>query len=126
MIGKIKRIGQQYIYQILYIIMVGALWLYIILNWEKCISMQFFSHFDGNNILFLVGILLVVLPFYEVEGKGFKVRRIGVKALAQDLQNRESEFERNKIENNIIMMQNQSMQQNQMGVTDNDELSVSK
>ena len=26
---------------------------YIILNWEKCISMKFFSNFDGNNVLFV-------------------------------------------------------------------------
>lgn len=46
---------------------------YILLNWEKCISMQFFSQFDGNNILFLVWIILIFLIIYEVEGKGIKI-----------------------------------------------------
>lgn len=52
------------------------LWVYIILNWDKCISMQFFSEFDGNNILFLVALLLAILHFYDIEGKEWKVHRI--------------------------------------------------
>lgn len=35
--------------------------------------MQFFSQFDGNNILFLVWILLIVLPFYDIEIKEAKL-----------------------------------------------------
>lgn len=135
MIGTLRHIGKQlvncikcYIYQILYIIMLGILWTYIILNWEKCVSMKFFSQFDGNNILFLVGILLVVLPFYEVEGKGFKVRRIGIKALEEDIQNEESKFQKYQIDNTIIMMQNQKTQtmQSQVEATENNELPISK
>lgn len=37
--------------------------------------MQFFSRFDGNNILFLVWIALIILFFYDVEAKGFKFNR---------------------------------------------------
>ena len=92
MIAKIKCVGKQfwdclkrYIYQMLYVIMLGVLWTYIVLNWEKCVSMQFFSQFDGNNILFLAGILLIILPFYEVEGNGIKIRKAGTKELEKDL-----------------------------------------
>lgn len=128
----IKRIGKQiinclkcHVYQIFYAIMSVALWIYVISNWDKCIHMQFFSQFDGNNILFLVGILLPILPFYEVEGKGFKIRRMGVKALEHDLQKKESEFQKTTIENTIVMMQDQNMQ-SRTEVTENNELSVSK
>lgn len=61
--NRYKRIRESifpYLYYILYGIILFLLWLYIGLNWEKCISMQFFSQFDGNNILFLVGIVLTM------------------------------------------------------------------
>ena len=48
---------------------------YVLLNWEECISMQFFSQFDGNNILFLVWIILILLIIYEVEGQGIKIAK---------------------------------------------------
>lgn len=131
MIEKIKHRGKQiytclrpYLYQILYSIMLGANWIYIVLNWEKCISMQLFSRFDGNNILFLVGILLLILPFYEVEGKGFKIRRVGMKKFENDLNKAESEYQKNHIQN-IIITQSQGMQ-SQTEVTENNELSISK
>ena len=63
------------IYAILYIVLIIALTKYIFCNWEKCISMQFFSQFDGNNILFLVWILLFVLPFYDIEIKEAKFHK---------------------------------------------------
>lgn len=129
---KIKRASERicnfiksHLYQTFYAIMLLALWLYLVLNWEKCVSMKFFSQFDGNNILFLVGILLAVLPFYEVEGKGFKIHRVGIKELEMDLKKEESEFQKNAIQNMIIMTQSQDMQC-QTEVTENNELSISK
>ena len=112
-------------YQILYIVMLAVLWIYIVINWEKCVSMQFFSQFDGNNILFLVGITLMILPFYEVEGKGFKIRRSGDKELEKDLNKVESEYQKSVIQNTMIMMQSQDMQC-QTEVIENNELSISK
>lgn len=129
MIAKIKCVGKQfwdclkrYIYQILYVIMLGVLWTYIVLNWEKCVSMQFFSQFDGNNILFLAGILLIILPFYEVEGNGIKIRKAGTKELEKDLKKEESDFQKSVIQNSMILMQSQDMQC-QTEVTENNELS---
>jgi hypothetical protein len=129
MIAKIKCVGKQfwdclkrYIYQMLYVIMLGVLWTYIVLNWEKCVSMQFFSQFDGNNILFLAGILLIILPFYEVEGNGIKIRKAGTKELEKDLKKEESDFQKSVIQNTMILMQSQDMQC-QTEVTENNELS---
>lgn len=63
------------IYTILYVVLVIALTKYIFCNWEKCISMRFFTQFDGNNILFIVWILLLVLPFYDIEIKETKFHK---------------------------------------------------
>ena len=63
------------IYTILYIVLIIALTKYVFCNWEECVSMQFFSQFDGNNILFLVWILLFVLPFYDIEIKEAKFHK---------------------------------------------------
>ena len=93
----IKRIGKgifRYYRNILYVIIVLILWCYLICNWEKCISMQFFSQFDGNNILFLVGIALVVLPFFRIEfdGNKVKVQTKIQKEMQADYQNADSEY----------------------------------
>lgn len=52
-----------------------VLTLYIILNWNICVSMQFFSHFNGNNILFILWIALIFLMIYDVEAKGIKLKK---------------------------------------------------
>ncbi len=90
-----------YIRRILYIVGLIILWCYIILNWEKCISMQFFSQFDGNNILFLVGLMLAILPFYEVEGKGFKIKEAGVKALQEELERTRHNYLENSTQSSV-------------------------
>lgn len=52
-----------------------VLTVYIIRNWDSCVSMQFFSNFNGNNILFFVWIILIFLMLYDVEAKGVKLRK---------------------------------------------------
>ena len=52
-----------------------VLTVYIIKNWDLCISMQFFSEFNGNNILFFVWIILLFLMLYDVEAKGVKLKK---------------------------------------------------
>ena len=69
-----------------------VLWLYIILNWKKCVSMQFFSQFDGNNILFIVGIIFIVLDFYEIEGKGFNLRKKDAEKMENLLEQADSDY----------------------------------
>ncbi|MBD5532980.1 MAG: hypothetical protein HDQ98_12435 [Lachnospiraceae bacterium] len=113
--NKVKQAGKWiiiHIYNILYLVMLSVLWVYIIINWEICISMQFFSRFDGNNILFLVGILLVILPFYELEGKGTRLRRTGTKAMEEDYRAADSRFLEDKIKNQIKnQMNKENLQQ---------------
>lgn len=72
---KTGRLLGRYFHDFFHVVIFLALTLYVIKNWNSCISMQFFSSFDGNNILFLVWIILILLIIYEVEGKGIKLRK---------------------------------------------------
>lgn len=49
--------------------------IYVFLNWEKCISMEFFKNFNGNNILFIVWLLMIIFDIYDIEIKGFKMSK---------------------------------------------------
>lgn len=60
---------------------------YIILNWHICISMQFFQHFDGNNILFLCWLLMIFLKIFRIKVKDVEVfRNIQNELINADLQ----------------------------------------
>jgi hypothetical protein len=80
-------------YNILYGVLLIALSRYILTHWDECISMQFFSCFDGNNILFLVWIILIVLPFYSIEGKGFKLKIRGIERATEKIQDADLQYE---------------------------------
>ena len=54
--------------------------------------MQFFSQFDGNNILFLIWIASIFLFFYDVEAKGRKFRRKGIEEANRQI--KEKDYER--------------------------------
>lgn len=88
---------KNHIYTILYVSMLIVLWAYIIKNWEICISMQFFSQFNGNNILFITGLVLIILPFYDIEGKGIRLRRRSNKGLERKLQGADSKYDLDRL-----------------------------
>lgn len=56
-----------------YWIVLAILTSYIISNWETCISMQFFQHFDGNNILFLCWLLMIFLRMYRIKIRDIEI-----------------------------------------------------
>ena len=87
-----------FIRSIVYIILMIILSIYVLSNWDKCISMKFFDQFDGNNILFLVWLVLLILQFHDIEAKDFKLRR----NMQRDYNNAGSNFlqnMRNHVEN---------------------------
>lgn len=84
---KVCKFLSRWIYAIFHWIVLISLTIYIIQNWEKCISMHFFSSFDGNNILFLVWLILIFLMLYDVEAKGFKVSKHKQKEIQESLNN---------------------------------------
>lgn len=98
-------------YTILYIVILAVLWTYIIINWELCINMQLFSQFNGNNILFLVGIILTVLPFYDIEGKGVKLVRRTKKEIASRYNKESSQYDL-EIHINKLQSENNSEKEN--------------
>lgn len=81
------------IYTILYIVLLCILTKYICENWEKCISMRFFSQFDGNNILFLVWIAAIILFFYDIEVKEGKFHRRNIEEARNQVQKKSVELE---------------------------------
>lgn len=86
-----------HIYEILYIILLLILSTYILVNWEKCITMKFFEQFNGNNILFLIWIMLFILPFYDIEAKGWKLRRKRTEDARREFEYAERDFMQNQI-----------------------------
>lgn len=96
LIKRLKNWITSNIYNIYYIILLILLWGYIIMHWDLCITMQFFSHFDGNNILFIVGIILVVLPLYNIEGKGIKIGRKTRIEMEQKLEETDITYDKEK------------------------------
>lgn len=54
--------------------------------------MQFFTKFDGNNILFLVWIACILLFFYDIEAKGWKFHLKGNEEMQQQFACAESTY----------------------------------
>lgn len=110
----INWIGVQ-IYTILYVVLLGILTRYVVCNWDKCISMQFFSQFDGNNILFLVWLALIILFFYDVEGKELKVHRKGLDVAQKKIQKADSEYKQAVITDKMNVLKSQSPKKSKSG-----------
>ena len=86
---KISRWILQHPYLAFHLLVLGALTLYVVSHWNLCISMQFFSRFDGNNILFLAWIILIFLTIYKVKVKDVEicVRNMEDEYLDADMRN---------------------------------------
>ncbi len=100
-----------YLHEIMYFVLLVILTRYILLHWEECIAMQFFEKFDGNNILFLIWLALLILPFYDVEAKGWKLRRKIIKDTEKQYENAESDFIQNQIDGLRENMQSQNLEE---------------
>lgn len=77
--------------------------IYVLRNWEKCISMEFFKSFNGNNILFIVWILMIIFTIYDIKIKGFQVNeRYEAKQQQMEILNKiyEHEMMNKKMEEN--------------------------
>lgn len=95
-------------YTILYIIMLCLIWRYVLRHWDQCISMQFFTKFDGNNILFILGLLLMILPFYDVEAKEFKLHRRTAGKIENKFQSADSTYQQDMISHQIRALQSEN------------------
>lgn len=111
---------RDHIYTILYVFMLLILWTYVVCNWDICISMQFFSQFDGNNILFILGLVLMILPFYDIEGKGVRLRRRSTKSLEDKLQNADSTYKHEMLRSEVSQLQYENMKKSDGGEVGNE------
>ncbi len=96
---QLKTWARIHFYTIIYVGVFTILTQYILRNWTTCISMQFFSQFDGNNILFLVWISSIILFFYDVEAKGWKFHRKNNEETRKRIEAAESDFTQSQIQN---------------------------
>ena len=69
---KFRTIIEIYWRILWYISIVAGLSTYIVRNWSYAIDFTPFSNFNGNNLLFVVWIIVILLPCIRVEFKGGK------------------------------------------------------
>ncbi|MBO5816453.1 MAG: hypothetical protein J6R26_00690 [Paludibacteraceae bacterium] len=57
-------------------ILLGISTPYVILNFEEIVQFQFFTEFNGKNLIFLVWIILLIVPLFDsFEGFGITIKR---------------------------------------------------
>lgn len=66
--GRIKSVipKEYYAYFIVLALLTGI----VLPHWERCVNMQFFNHFDGYNILFIVWIAVILLSMFRIDFNG--------------------------------------------------------
>lgn len=77
-----------------YVILIISLSLYILCDFQEFVTRSLISHFDGNSLLFILWVILLLLPLIEsVEGYGFKVTKerqsSEIRSLTNDVISRE-------------------------------------
>lgn len=92
-----------------------ALTLYIVLNWNACISMKFFDSFNGNNILFFCWILMFFLKIFRIKVKDVEIFR----NLQEDLLNADLQYIINEYQQLMSQEQLTSANSNQKGEANN-------
>ncbi len=59
-----------------YIILMSISTPYVIRNFEEIVEFQFFTEFNGKNLIFLVWVALLIVPLFEsFEGFGISIKR---------------------------------------------------
>ncbi len=53
-----------------YIFLLTATTIFVIINWNDCVNMQFFSSFNGYNIIFLLWITLLLFLVVKIDFNG--------------------------------------------------------
>lgn len=97
-IMKYLKLGWAYRNTVFHIISFLSLTIYVITHWRYCITMQFFSRFNGNNILFIVWLISAFLIIYDVEGKGFRVAKRKLEEAQNQYETVEKQYALDQIE----------------------------
>lgn len=61
--------------------------IYVLLHFDDCIDLHFTSEFNGQNLLFLFWLFIIILPFFDsFEGFGISVKRLKQKEEEKTIQ----------------------------------------
>ena len=59
-----------------YVILISTSTPYVIRNFDEIINFQFFTQFNGKNLIFVVWIILLIIPLFDsFEGFGISIKR---------------------------------------------------
>ena len=74
--GRIINICIIWLRKLWYMILLSMSTPYVIHNFEEIVQFQFFTEFNGKNLIFLVWIILLIVPLFESsEGFGITIKR---------------------------------------------------
>ena len=74
--GRIMNTCIIWLRKLWYMILLSISTPYVILNFEEIVQFQFFTEFNGKNLIFLVWIILLIVPLFEsFEGFGITIKR---------------------------------------------------
>ena len=72
--------------------------IYVLANFKVCIDLSFTEDFNGNNLIFLFWLVLIIFPMFDsFEGFGISIKKIK--------QNKEEDFLTSEYHNNLIHAQ---------------------
>ncbi len=101
----IKRNWRSIVWLVIYIILLFLSSTFVYLNWSRCLNIEFFKHFNGYNIIWVLWLFLLFIPLISVDNQWFKI--------PNPLSKREKEIseakEAAKLEKNINVLQELSI-----------------
>lgn len=75
-IGNFIDMTILWIRKLWYIILMSISTPYVIRNFEEIVEFQFFTEFNGKNLIFLVWVVLLIVPLFDsFEGFGISIKR---------------------------------------------------
>lgn len=75
-LGNFINMTILWIRKLWYIILMSISTPYVIRNFEEIVEFQFFTEFNGKNLIFLVWVALLIVPLFEsFEGFGISIKR---------------------------------------------------
>ena len=75
-IGNFIDMTILWIRKLWYIILMSISTPYVIRNFEEIVEFQFFTEFNGKNLIFLLWVVLLIVPLFDsFEGFGISIKR---------------------------------------------------
>ena len=68
-----KRSWQNIVWIVVYLVLLALSTSFVWENWNKCLDMEFFTHFNGYNIIWMLWIFLLFVPLISIDNKWFKM-----------------------------------------------------